>query len=251
MHKFFVERNNIKDNIVLIENQDAKHISKILRLKTDDQISINDCNGSEYIAKISEINKDNVKAKITEKLVLSNESPVNIYLFQGLPKASKMDLIIQKCVEIGAFSIVPVITKRVVVKSELKEFKKIDRWKKIAIEACKQSKRSLIPSIEMPMEFNDLLAKLDDMDIIFVPYENEQKNGIKSVLTKVDKAGIKNIGIIVGPEGGFEESEVQKLIEKGAYSVTLGPRILRTETAGFVMASILQYEFGDMGGKLI
>lgn len=250
MHKFFVQKGSINNDIAVIENQDAKHIVKILRLKPSDKININDCCGNEYTAEIIETMKDKVVAKIIEKIEKSNESPVNIYLFQGLPKASKMDIIVQKCVEIGVYSIIPVITKRVIANGESKEFKKVDRWKKIAIEACKQSKRSYIPSVEAPINFEDLINRLDDMDIIFIPYENEKENSIKNIINKINKDNIKNIAIIIGPEGGFEESEVEKIKELHAYSVTLGPRILRTETAGFVMAAILQYEFGDMGGKI-
>ena len=247
MHKFFVHKDNIVNNVAIIEGEDVKHIYKVLRLETGDKVSINNCEGNEYLGEIYEINKKQVSIKLIESLALNNESPINIYLYQGLPKSSKMDLIVQKATELGVKEITPIITERVVVKNELGEFKKVDRWNRIALEACKQSKRSLIPAINTPIEYKELLENLRSMDLIVVPYENENGFGIKNVVRKITNK-VKNIAVIIGPEGGFEESEIESLKRLGAHIVTLGPRILRTETAGFVCASILMYEFGDMGG---
>lgn len=248
MHKFFVPKNNIVDNMAYIEGDDVKHIYKVLRLEIGDKISINDCNGEEFLAQIEEINKKQVIAKCIEKLELNNESPIEIHLFQGLPKSSKMDLIVQKATELGVKEITPVVTGRVVVKSELGEFKKLDRWNRITLEACKQSKRSLIPKVNIPLEFQELLETIKNMDLAIVPYENEYGYGIKNVIADINKNNIKKIAIIIGPEGGFEENEISRLKELGAYIVTLGPRILRTETAGFVCTALIMYELGDLGG---
>lgn len=248
MHKFFVSKNNIVENTAIIEGDDVKHIYKVLRLEVGDSVSINNCDGEEFLGRIEDINKKQVIVKCTEKLALNNESPVEIYLFQGLPKSSKMDLIVQKATELGVKEVTPVITERVVVKSELGEFKKVDRWNRIVLEACKQSKRSLIPKVNIPLEFEQLLDLLKNMDLIVVPYENAEGQGIKNMVNYVNKSRIKKIAVIIGPEGGFEQEEINRLKELGAYIVTLGPRIFRTETAGLVCVSLIMYELGDLGG---
>lgn len=250
MHKFFVEREKIINNLASIEGDDAKHIYKVLRLSVNDKISINDCLGNEYIGNIINISKNIVKAELIEQVDINNESNIDITLFQGIPKSSKMDMIVQKNTELGVKNIIPIITKRVVVKANKVELKKIDRYNKIAKEACKQCKRSLIPQIDNPIEFDDFLKLLKYQDLIIVPYENEKKWGIKKIVKEMHKEDIKNIAIVIGPEGGFEDSEIQKLKDIGAYIVSLGPRILRTETAGFVATSIVMYEFGDLGGNI-
>lgn len=250
MHKFFVDKENIQENNITIQGDDVKHIYKVLRLEEGDKICINDCDGQEYLAEINDITKSEVLANIIEKVDINNESPIEVYLYQGMPKSAKMDLIVQKNTELGIKEITPIITERVVVKTELKEFKKVDRWNRIALEACKQSKRSLIPIINTPIEFNDLLEQLKAMDLIVVPYENQEGHGIKKLVNNIKKEDIKKVAIIIGPEGGFEEEEILTLKEARANIVTLGPRILRTETAGFVCLSLLMYELGDIGGEV-
>lgn len=249
MHKFFVSKDNIVGNKCTIEGDDVKHIYKVLRLKEGEKISINNCEGKEYIGKLIDINKKEVIIDILEEVEPNNESNIKVHLFQGMPKSTKMDLIAQKNTELGIMSITPIITERVVVKND-SEFKKVDRWNRIALEACKQSKRSLIPTINTPIEFKELLIKIKDMDLIVVPYENKEGYGIKKLINDVRNTEVKNIAIIIGPEGGFEEEEILKLEEIGAHIVTLGPRILRTETAGFVALSLLMYELGDLGGNI-
>lgn len=248
MHKFFVNKNDINGDSAVISGDDVKHIYKVLRLQVGDKVNINNCEGEEFLGEIEEISKKQVIVKFIKKLPLNNESNVEVYLFQGLPKSAKMDLIVQKTTELGVKEVTPIVTERVVVKNELGEFKKIDRWCRIALEACKQSKRSLVPKINTPIEFRSLLEVLKQMDLIIVPYENAEGYGIKKVVNNIDKDSIKKIGIIIGPEGGFEESEIEALEKLGAHIVTLGPRILRTETAGFVCMSLLMYELGDLGG---
>lgn len=251
MNKFFVDKNNINDGIAVIEGDDVKHIYKVLRLSEGEKVAINDCNGQEYLGTITEIAKKQVLVELTEKLDMNNESPVKFHLYQGLPKSTKMDLITQKCTELGVNAITPVITERVVVKGEMGEFKKVDRWARIALEACKQSKRSLVPKVNTPVEFQQMMREFEQMDLIVVPYENAEGYGVKSMAESLKKTGasIRNAAIVIGPEGGFEEREIEALKEAGAHVVTLGPRILRTETAGFVTLSLLGYEFGDLGGK--
>lgn len=250
MHKFFVPQNFIRDNEAIIEGEDVKHIYKVLRLAPGEEVTINNCNGEEFLGVIKDVNKKEVTVELKEKLLINNESAIQIYLFQGLPKSSKMDLIVQKNCELGVREITPIVTERVVVKNEIGEYKKLDRWVRIALEASKQSKRTLIPKINPPIEFKELFEELRKMDLVIVPYENEEGFGIKNVVNTLRDKSIERVGIVIGPEGGFEEKEICDLKSLGAHIVTLGPRILRTETAGFVCTSLIMYELGDLGGKL-
>jgi 16S rRNA (uracil1498-N3)-methyltransferase len=250
MHKFFVNKEDVYDGYAIIKGEDVKHIYKVLRLQAGEAVSINNLEGEEFSGEIDEVTKTEVKVRLTGKLEINNESPVDIYLYQGLPKSAKMDLIVQKATELGVKAITPVVTSRVIVKSELGEFKKTDRWKRIALEASKQSKRTVIPEVNVPLEFDELKQQLKKLDLIIVPYENEEMTGIKKVINNMEKNTVKTIGIVIGPEGGFEVEEIDALKEAGAHIVTLGPRILRTETAGLVAASILMYELGDIGGNI-
>ncbi|HEY8890417.1 MAG TPA: 16S rRNA (uracil(1498)-N(3))-methyltransferase [Clostridium sp.] len=249
MHKFFVPKNSIDGYSATIDGEDVKHIYKVLRLQVGEKVSVNNCEGKEYVGEITFIDKNLVNINLLEESSINNESPIEVYLYQGMPKSTKMDLIVQKNTELGVKAITPIITERVVVKTELKEFKKVDRWNRIALEASKQSKRSLIPQINVPIEFEVLLGELKQMDLVVVPYENQEGYGIKKLVKNIVKKNINKVAIIIGPEGGFEESEILNLKEVGAEIVTLGPRILRTETAGFTCLSLIMYELGDLGGN--
>lgn len=249
MHKFFTPRELFTDTHATIIGEDVKHIYRVLRVTQGEKVVVNNLDGEEFLGEVEDVNKQEVSIKILEKLDINNESNLEITLFQGLPKAAKMDLIVQKCVELGINKIVPTITHRVDIKLK-GEFKKLDRLNKIAQEASKQSKRTIIPRVENPIEFNEALKIMETLDLIVVPYENATGFGIKSMVQKLDLNDIKTIGIVVGPEGGFEEEEIELLKSKGANIVTLGPRILRTETAGFTCTAILQYELGDVGGNI-
>ncbi|MBU3203010.1 16S rRNA (uracil(1498)-N(3))-methyltransferase [Clostridium algidicarnis] len=247
MHKFFLKPEDISLEEASIRGEDVKHIYKVLRLEIGEKIIINNENGCEYLGVISSIDKTLVKVKILEKLDINNESPVEIYLFQGLPKATKMDLIVQKNTELGIKEITPVLTSRVDVKLK-GEFKKIDRLQRIALEASKQSKRTLIPKIREPISLTEVIDSLPRFDLVIVPYEDETEVTIKQMVISLDKSNIKTVAIIIGPEGGFEREEIEMLKKVGAKIITLGPRILRTETAGFTATTLVQYELGDLGG---
>ncbi|WP_300383032.1 RsmE family RNA methyltransferase [Clostridium sp.] len=251
MHKFFTPKENFMDSEAKILGDDVKHLYKVLRLNEGDKVVLNNCEGEEFLSVIRSISKQEIILEIKEKLLINNESKVKIYLFQGLPKAQKMDLIVQKGTELGVTEFIPIITERVDIKLK-GDFKKLDRLNRIALEAAKQSKRTIVPKVVEPIDFKGALEKLKVMDLIVVPYENEEKFGIKTLFktlgNKVDN--IKSVGIIIGPEGGFETSEIDELKDNGAYIVTLGNRILRTETAGFVTVSLVNYEIGDVGGKI-
>lgn len=244
MHKFFTEE--LDDVFAYIRGDDHKHLSRVLRLKEQDEILINDLKGQDYLGRIETIDKNETKVELREKVPESNESSLKLTLFQGLPKAGKMDLIVQKCTELGVQRIVPVVTERVVVKNS-SEFKKLDRLKRICLEAAKQSKRSVLPEITEPMSFAELLMEMKKLDVFVVPYENQEEYGFLTL--KKELANIRSMGIFVGPEGGFTEKEIDLLKDKGAKILTLGNRILRTETAGFTAVAMAQLLYGDMGGK--
>ncbi len=246
MHRFIVDDSKISGRIITIENEDVNHIKNVLRLNLEDNILI--CNGEnkEYKVQIKSISNNIIKGLIIEENNLNTEPPIHITLYQSLPKSSKMDLIIQKTTELGVKKIVPIITKRTIVKinSNKKEKKKIERWKKISREAVKQCKRGKVPQIDRIVSFDEMINDLSEGENIIVPYESENKVGLKEILndTNIDK-----INIVIGPEGGFEESEIDQLRNINAHIVSLGPRILRTETAGFTAISIVMYELGDIG----
>jgi 16S rRNA (uracil1498-N3)-methyltransferase len=255
MHKFFTEAHNITQTEGKILGDDVKHIYKVLRLSEGEKIVLNNCEGIEYLGEIKAITKSEVIVSIINKLDINNESKVKVHLFQGLPKGQKMDLIVQKGTELGIFKFIPTITARVDVKLK-GEFKKLDRLNRIALEASKQSKRSIIPEVKEVVDFTEALRQLKEMDLVLIPYENAEEFGIKSLINqynkgKIDLHNVKDIGILIGPEGGFEEEEINILKEQGAYIITLGNRILRTETAGFTATALIQYELGDLGGKLL
>ena len=247
MHKFFTPKELFTETHAVIKGDDVKHIYKVLRVEAGEKVSINNLCGEEFLGEVEEVNKEEVIIKILEKLDINNESKLEIYLFQGMPKATKMDLIVQKGVELGMTEFIPVITDRVDVKLK-GEFKKLDRLNKIALEASKQSKRSHIAKVSEPVEFKVALEEMKKMDLIVVPYENATGYGIRTMAKELLGKDFVKVAVMIGPEGGFEEEEIQKLKDINAHIVTLGPRILRTETAGFTCASLLQYEFGDLGG---
>lgn len=243
MPKYFTEPENIKDGFIEIFSDEAKHILNVMRMEIGDTLTICDGQSNDYLCRICETGKNCLKAKIEETTKSESEPKTKITLYQGLPKSDKMELIIQKCVEIGVCRIVPVITERAVVKIEkgAKEDKKTERWQKIAESAAKQSGRGIIPAVERPMKFKDAIEEAIKNGEAIIPYENEKDRGLKEFV-KNSKA--ENIGIFIGPEGGFDTKEIEFAVENGVMSVTLGKRILRTETAGIVTSAIVLYELG-------
>lgn len=250
MSKFFVKTEQINNNDIVIIGDDVNHIINVLRMKKTDKVQIcNQDTGDNYNAEIVNYSKNEVECKIISKINETTESNVHITLFQGIPKFEKMELIIQKNTEVGIKSIVPVIMERTVVKLDEKiASKKLERWQKIAEIAAKQSMRDIIPQIGNITKLKDI--DTTEFDAVLVAYENEEHNMLKTELQKLEKK-IKsnnsseqqyNIAIVIGPEGGISEKELVMLAEKNAKFVSLGKRILRTETAGVVMAGNIIYE---------
>lgn len=247
MPRFFINTKDIFDDNINIKGEDYNHIKKVLRLRCGEIVTLSDGIGNEYAARIEEFGDGFVHMKVIESYKNTTEPPVKVTLYQGLPKSDKMDFIIQKSVELGISKIVPVLTERTVVKldSEKDALKKCERWNRISQEAAKQCNRGIIPKIEIPISFKEAIKQSKDKSLSLIPYEKDSKNSLKQILEAV--GNISEISVFVGPEGGFTEQEIGEAVNLGINSVTLGPRILRTETAGIAVLSILMYELGDVG----
>lgn len=239
MPKFFVDKNNIGEKTIEITGEDANHISTVLRSKVDEEIIICDGYGTDYLCRLIGINKKQVLAEIINKYENENEPNLKITLYQGLPKGDKMELVIQKCIEIGVDKIVPVVTENTVVKIGDKAEKKNIRWNKIAEAAAKQCGRGKIPIVDKIMTFSEAVEASKETDAAIIPYEKETNTNIRQFVKSFTG---KSISIFIGPEGGFSENEIELCKKNGISSVSLGKRILRTETAGLVTSVILLYE---------
>ena len=241
MHRFFAEPGNIGEKEIVITGADVNHIRNVLRMRTDEEVLIADGQGAEYRCKLIELSENEVRAQILWKLDGNAELASAVTLFQGLPKSDKMDLIVQKCVELGVDRIVPVSTKRAVVKLDAKkEQTRLKRWNTISESAAKQSGRGVIPEVSGVMSFGKALEEAKKLDVLLIPYERaEHMAETRRVMGSIQPG--QSVGIFIGPEGGFEESEVEEAVAAGAQAITLGKRILRTETAGLAVMAMLGY----------
>ncbi|MCI8522688.1 MAG: 16S rRNA (uracil(1498)-N(3))-methyltransferase [Lachnospiraceae bacterium] len=242
MYQFFVQPSQIQDKKVIITGSDVNHIRNVLRMKPGEEIAVsNGIDGREYRCGIEEFVEDTVVCTLRFIKEDGVELPSRIYLFQALPKADKMELIVQKAVELGVYEIIPVAAKRCVVKlDEKKAANKVNRWQGIAEAAAKQSKRGVIPEVHMPVSFQEAVDLAGSMDVRLIPYELAEDMTHTRALIEAIKPG-QSIAVFIGPEGGFEESEIQTALSAGIEPLTLGKRILRTETAGFTVLSWLMY----------
>ncbi len=252
MHRFFIKSEQLLPNnkAILTDENDVKHLVRVLRGEIGELVELCVNHEKEFIGKIEAIEDQAVYFEILKEKTVDRESPIVIHLYQGLPKADKMEWIVQKTVELGANAVIPVQMTRSVAKiaDEKDNKKKTDRWQKIADEAAKQSKRLANVEIRAAIRFKGVEALIAKYDLFLVPYELETSTGLKPLLSTFENP-VKTIGILIGPEGGIDEVELQKLIELGAKPITLGPRILRTETAGIATVTMLQYALGDLGGE--
>ena len=254
MPKFFIKQNQIENNQIKIIGNDINHIKNVLRAKVGEEIEI--CNSDlqeNYICKIKTIEKEKINLEIIEKISSISESNIKVTIFQGIPKADKMELIIQKSVELGVYDITPVEMKRCVVKLQEKDkLKKVERWQKISEVAAKQSGRDYIPKVNNCIRLKEILNQRSEYDEIILAYEKEKENTLKQEISQIKqkfnsklKAEELKIGIIIGPEGGIDEEEEKMLRENGIRVITLGNRILRTETVALNMLSIIMYELEE------
>lgn len=247
MNHFFVKPENILTDSIIIDGTDVNHIKNVLRMREGEQLLISDGAGSDYTCSISSIFENEIHCSIETREAAGTEPSVKFYLFQGMPKADKLEHIIQKSVELGVHKIIPVETARCVVKYDPKKRKsKLERWQKIAESAAKQSRRGIIPQVEDIMTFKSALKYASDLDLVLIPYENyKDMKATKEIISAI-KPGM-SVGIFVGPEGGFEQSEVELACmspsEGGADArqISLGSRILRTETAPLMLLSVLMF----------
>ena len=246
MHRFFVPQ--LYNEEMYIEGVDARHISKVLRMQPGDKLQIVSDDGVSAMAEITAIASERVSVRCLEKLAESHEPRVRLVLAQGLAKGEKMDFIIQKAVEMGAYSVIPVAMEHSVVRLDgAKAAKKVERWQKIAESAAKQSKRDIIPQVQQVQSMAEMLANCDCATKI-IAYECEDRLSLKAALKAAEAAGgIKELLLIIGPEGGISEGELELARQAGAVPVSLGRRILRAETAGLVAISAIFYETGDLG----
>ena len=248
MPRFFVAPEKIKNGFVYIVGQDAIHISKVLRLGEGEQILVLDGCGNSYQAVIKNAGREQVVCAVTGELPPASPSGPRLTLIQGLPKGEKMDLIVEKSTELGVSRVIPLVCERAVVKLEGdKPYRRRERWQRIAREASKQCRRPDIPEIDLPAGWEQVLPGLDRRAVALMPWEEENVVTLKSFLR--ENTPQEQICVFIGPEGGFAPGEVGRARAHGVRTVTLGPRILRTETAGLAVLAMVMYQWGDLGGK--
>ena len=249
MHRFFVDPENVKEGYAIISGLDAKHAKTVMRLGEGDELLLIDGSGKEYTGIIEEVEND-LRVRITVERECNREPKVKLTLIQSLLKGDKMDYIAQKCTELGVSRIIPCVTKRCVVKEDRKDSNKINRLRRIVLESSKQSGRAIVPFVEDIYtldEVLDLIKKSNSKKLFIFPWEVENEVGIKTVLSGKNAEGVEEIFYAIGPEGGFAKDEVDKAVNIGANVVTLGPRILRSDTAAISVATMILFELGEMG----
>ncbi|NMB38044.1 MAG: 16S rRNA (uracil(1498)-N(3))-methyltransferase [Firmicutes bacterium] len=244
--KVFLPTTQIRNGRAIITGDDVHHLRLVLRKQVNDQLLVA-VDGQTYCGIIRQLDSNQIVVELGAKLSECAESPVFVRLYQGMPKGDKLDLIIQKTVELGVNEIVPFFSKHTVVKlTEQKQNRKLIRWQRIALEAAKQCKRDEIPQVKMPLNFSEVVKKLEkcsDEHLVIMPYENALEFGLK----QLESIKPKQISIIVGPEGGFSADEVEAISALGGKIIHLGKRILRTETAAIAVITLVQFLWGDLG----
>ena len=241
MANFYITRDSIEGNTALITGEEAQHISRVLRMKKGDMVTLCDGEGTFYEAQLSDFSDKTVTALILSSCKAPTESEVQLTIFQGVPKNPKLETIVQKATEIGVVRIVPMDTVRAVAK--LDKAAKVERLRKIAREAAKQSKRGIIPYVEDSVSFKEAVKMAAQADLAIIPYEEESETSLKKALQGKTP---KTVSVMIGPEGGFDKEEIKLAKDAGIISVTLGKRILRTETAPLAVSAAILYEFGEM-----
>ncbi|WP_068616215.1 RsmE family RNA methyltransferase [Paenibacillus tuaregi] len=253
MQRYFITPEQFGETSVIIKGEDARHIGKVMRGKPNDKVIVSDGIAREAVVQLKTINPQEVHAEIIEHLSLSREPWLQVTVAQSLPKGDKMETVIQKCTEIGAVSFVPFLSERTIVQYDAKkEEKRITRWTKIAKEAAEQAHRSKIPDVQTALSWKQLKDQFSEYDLVCVCYEKEDGKQLRDVVAPWSASLTRERGyrvmLVVGPEGGFAESEIEEAEAAGAVSVGLGRRILRTETAGMAALTCILYETGEMGG---
>lgn len=248
MPRFFVPAGQIKNDRIHITGNDVNHIARVLRMAPGDKLTVLDGRGNSYEARIEAIAKAEVVCSVVRQMQATGAPPVRITLVQGIPKGDKMDLIIQKSVELGVNRIIPLVCKRSVVKLDQdRSLRRQERWQRIALEAAKQCRRPDVPQVTGPRQLDQVLSGMSSEDLALLPWEEESDRSVKEVLQAGMSPG--ETYVFIGPEGGFTPDEAEQARAGGALTVTLGPRILRTETAGLAVLTMILYQWGDLGGN--
>lgn len=245
MHSFFVSPRVLEKDKILITGPDVKHISRVLRLGEGDVIEILDGRGGAARARIEGVSKDAVTCSRLETYEPSGLPPVRVTILQGLAKGEKMEVIIQKATELGVSGVIPVVCRRSVVQLDQGKVEaRLERWRRVALEAAKQCRRPDIPVVGVPVDFAAALQAVPGDVLLLMPWEAENSRHLREVLSGDNK---RDVFILIGPEGGFDPGEVDLAVGRGALTVSLGPRILRTETAGPACLAVIMYQWGDLG----
>ena len=251
MQQFFVDPTDVKENRIFMQGPDVNHIKNVLRIRPGEDLRVSDGAGRSWLCCVDHYEEKTAVLDILKRLDRDTELPSKIWLFQGLPKGDKMELIVQKAVELGVYRVVPFAAKRSVVRlDEKKGQKKQARWQLIAKGAAEQSGRGIIPEVAVPVSFEEALREAEGLDVVLIPYELEEGMAGTVRIIESIRPG-QSVGIFIGPEGGFEVDEVAKAENAGACAVSLGRRILRTETAGLAALSILMYHLESEAHNLI
>jgi 16S rRNA (uracil1498-N3)-methyltransferase len=246
LHRFFVEQ-ALGDDTVVVTGDDLHHLRDVLRLAPGDEIAVAGRDGRQGVARLTHVGRDEAVAEVLRELPTAFDPDVT--LIQGLSRGPKMDLVMQKVTEVGVRRIAPVVMRRSVVKLDPGERAgRADRWRKIVAEAAKQSQRATLPEVDEPVESARIADALAGLDVVLVPWEESAGCGIGDALRQAGATAASRVGVVIGPEGGMEAAEVERLVELGAVPVTLGPTILRTETAAIVAVALVSYELGGLGG---
>jgi len=241
MTRIFLSPEDVSSDIVTMTGDQARHLALVLRVKPSDMVSVLNGTGYEYECRIVSVHKKEVRAEVLSKTPYSAESPVSITIVQGISKGERMEIAIQKSTELGATRFIPVITER----TQVKQTQKVERWRRIALSAAEQSGRDKMIEIDDPLQLEEFLGSIAPVSAGIIFFEEKRERNLKEVLSGFTE--IKEISVLIGPEGGFTREEVAAAVEKGFVEASLGPRILRTETAPITALSIIQYELGDIG----
>jgi 16S rRNA (uracil1498-N3)-methyltransferase len=250
VHRYFVPREDLAGDEALIRGDEYRHLTKVLRQKPGQEILVFDGLGTEYRGIITAISKEEARARVEKTAWLPRESELDLWLVQGIPKGEKMEYIIQKNTELGVKGFIPLEAGRTIVKmEESKKRLREKRWQKVALEAAKQCGRAYVPKVLKTRTLGNFFSGLEVASMVLTPWEAGGEP-LKEVLRSEEGKGIpaKRLFILIGPEGGWENSEIELVTKNGGIPVTLGPRILRTETAGFAAVAAVMYQWGDLGG---
>ena len=249
LHRFFIPPNQIHQETATLSGDQARQIANVLRLGVGDHIYVLDNSGWRYEIKLQSVKSTQAAGSIVNKMPESGEPTAKLTLFQSLLKHDNFEWVLQKGTELGITSFVPIVTQRTIVRQQSIKENKLARWQRIITEAAEQSGRGRIPSLSPPLSFPTALSAANENDLSLIAWENENEQHIKAVLTKSTKLpenALSSTALFIGPEGGFAEDEINEAKAAGVFAVTLGPRILRAETAAIVAAALLQHEFGQL-----